>query len=233
LVTDTVMMFGAGSAGPHGWATDRGLLVGEGGWVLNLQLQMPREVALALRGSDWQARFDPACTVPPTVELSDDAVDRDAAAAAATAVGEVAPCWRSARVGRWGCEGGRGQRAGPAPVGQGGERHDTWVRFWLDLAYAADLIAPTEDDKVAPAARYETWRSRQPADVLAELLAAWRELKCAPLYVTEPTRPALAWPEDGALPCRPRTAVLATAGDLPPGRGVADPGDLTAVVRWR
>jgi hypothetical protein len=233
VVPGLMMVSGAGGAGPHGWATDRGLLMADGiGWEFSLV--MPREVALALRGPDWRAPFDPGCPVPPTVALPAGAVERDAAAAATAVVGEVAAVLeecsrRPLALRKAGGVGARELRRLAKAV----DVTETRVRLWLDLAYAADLVAPSEEGTVAPTARYDRWRSRQPADALVDLLAAWRRLECAPLYVTEPARPALAWPDDGTLPCRLRTAVLAAAADLPPGRGVADPGGLAAVVRWR
>lgn len=73
-------LYGRKVPGPAQWAVDRGLIAGAGHW--GAPLQMPCEVALALRGADYRLPFEPVPPARPTVPVAGEAVEREAAAAA-------------------------------------------------------------------------------------------------------------------------------------------------------
>ena len=76
------------------WALERGLLLPDD-WD---HIQLPGEVGMALRGPAWQAPFDPHPPAFADVDAPTAAVDREAAAAAGTAVAHLTRSWTSVRA---------------------------------------------------------------------------------------------------------------------------------------
>lgn len=212
------------------WALDRGLLV-EVEWAT---MMLPREVALAVRGPDYHAPFDPE---PPAVIVVDDdpaAVAGEAAGAAGRALGQVTALLdqvssRPVALLRSGGVGVRELRRLAVVIGADAPT----ARLWLEVASAAGLLAPG-DGGLLVTETYDQWRATEPADQLVPLVSAWWELAGIPLYTAglEPPPPALIGVVDPSLALRLRRGLLGCAAELAPGR-VADPATLVARVGWR
>ncbi|GIF66110.1 DNA-binding protein [Asanoa ishikariensis] len=214
------------------WALDRGLVFPDG-WR---RATMPREVAVALRGPDWHAPFDPR---PPALAVNlapAAAVEREAVAAGTLAVQRVGALLDLAEQSplaflRSGGVGPRELRRAAKLTGA----DETEMRLWLELGYAAGLLGLV-DETVAPTAAYDEWRAATPAERLATLLTTWLTLPTVPTADRRPgggpplaaLLPDLAWAPvlDG------RPGLLRLLGTLPPGRGAAADG-IPAALRWR
>ncbi|MFJ6214341.1 helicase-associated domain-containing protein [Streptomyces sp. NPDC092296] len=232
----TRFLFRAAGSGDPGadWLAARGLLLPAGTDLVEL----PREVAEALRTERTGVAFDPA--PPPVAGLlplpPGAAGEAQAAAGAAAsrvelllrAVAEQPPAVRKA--------GGiavrdtrRLAKAAGVPEAQ--------TRLWLDLAANADLLAPVRDEppktrgrrpappppaRIVPTERYDGWLAAAPADRLLPLLATWAVVPEVFSHWPdeEQTPVALVAPQDPlAVPLR--LALLAALDGLPPGQGPA------------
>jgi hypothetical protein len=213
------------------WAIERGLLVSES-WQL---AEMPREVALAIRGRDWHAPFNPTPPVPALVPVDDRAVRREAAVAAAAALDEVAalldqcsltpPALRKA--------GGIGARelrrlSKTAGVAESG------IRLWLEVSEAAGLLTLNEHAAVVTE-EYDEWRVAEPAKRLGTVLTAWLELPALPLLdagTDDPPRPApLSRDALGRIAVEVRRVLLKAVAEHGDGRAPADT-ELGPLIRW-
>ncbi|MGW3458104.1 helicase-associated domain-containing protein [Streptomyces olivaceoviridis] len=215
------------------WALERGLLVqdrrGYG------TARMPAEVALALRGPDWRAPFDPAPPDVPVMPVTPAAVDREATAAAmafgAHAASVLTVCAASppARL----KSGGIGARE-LSRVGKAARCDDVAVRMVLEMAYAAGLLA-RDGDRVSATEGYDAWAQQEPAGQFAVLLQAWRAMHLTPGQARDEdgrSLPVLA----GRPPCggclQARKGLLTAAARLPVGQGVKSHADLGPLVAW-
>ncbi|BEL09314.1 helicase-associated domain-containing protein [Actinoplanes sichuanensis] len=172
---------------PVPWAIERGLVVPSmwGG------SQMPREVALALRG-DGSAPFD---IVPPGLVLTPIAteiVEREATAAAAetlAAAVAVVDCLSSAPVPllKTGGMGVREVRRVARTAGQDEDR----TRLTLEMLTAGGLVEASEAG-LTPSAVYDEYAAGDPADQLLGLVDDWLTMPAGPL----------APPEGSVLPGR-------------------------------
>lgn len=208
------------------WATRRSLLLSDG-WQ---HATMPREVALALRGPDWQPPFTPQ---PPPLRLAavDPAsVEHEASAAAAAAVDAVsamlaAIAHNPATVRKAGGIGAREQRRLAKAVGA----QEATVRLWLELAYTAGLLAPSADQVLLTPA-YDQWLAGEPADRLVPLLAAWWLMPTVPLQDgTVPLVREVAGRLGGEL----RQKLLQSVVRTPGGQRIVDESELGPVLHWR
>ncbi|MFK8848078.1 helicase-associated domain-containing protein [Streptomyces sp. Ac-502] len=215
------------------WALDRGLLVQD--LYRYSAAHMPLEVALALRGPDWSAPFDP---VPPSVQLisvTEAEVERESAAAATAFAAQAATvlsvCSASppARL----KSGGVGARE-LARVRKGSQAPDDVVRIVLETAYAAGLLG-YDSDRVAPTEAYDVWAEQEPSEQFAVLSRAWWSLALTPSLARDEidkALPALA----GAPPCsgslQARHGLLAAAARIPAGQGAEDATGLGQLVAW-
>ncbi|MFF2193657.1 helicase-associated domain-containing protein [Streptomyces sp. NPDC058157] len=224
---------GAGSRPGARWALDRGFLVpdqhGHG------TDRMPAEVALALRGPDWHAPFQP---VPPAAELvpvTAVEADREAAAAAtafaahAASVLSVCSATPAARL----KSGGVGARE-LGRIGKAAHAVDVVVRVALETAHAAGLLA-LDGPGFTATEEYDVWAAQEPAARFAVLLRAWWTLPLTPSETRDEdgrALPALA----GTPPCdgcpQARAGLLAAAARLPAGRGARTSADLGPLVAW-
>ncbi|MEV6244634.1 helicase-associated domain-containing protein [Streptomyces sp. NPDC051742] len=215
------------------WALDRGFLVrnrhGHG------PARMPVEVALALRGPDWQAPFAPVPPAPELVSVPAVEVDREAAAAAtafaAHAASVLSACSAAppARL----KSGGIGARE-LARIGKAAQADEAAVRITLEIAYSAGVLA-ADGNHVAPTAAYDTWAAQEPAARFAELLHTWWNLQFTPSQARNEdykALPAVA----GAPPCggclQARRGLLTAAATLAEGQGVKAATDLGPLVAW-
>ncbi|MFF4577805.1 helicase C-terminal domain-containing protein [Streptomyces sp. NPDC001373] len=230
------VMFGSPGPDPEPgarWALDRGLLIQERHRYG--PARVPAEVALALRGPDWHAPFQP---VPPSVGLApitSREVDREASAAAsafaAGAASVLAACSTTAPARLK--SGGIGARE-LARIGKAAQADDAAVRLTLETAHAAGLLA-RDGDRVAPTDAYDAWAEQEPSEQFAILLQAWRNLPLTPTQARDEDNkalPALV----GAPPCngcvQARHGLLDAAARLPAGQGARVASHLGPLVAW-
>ncbi|EGX55775.1 hypothetical protein SZN_31139 [Streptomyces zinciresistens K42] len=215
------------------WALDRGLLIQDRQQIG--PVRMPAEVALALRGPDWHAPFEPLPPEPQLVPITAAEVEREAAAAAtafaAGAASVLSVCAAAPPVRLK--SGGIGARE-LARLGKAAQAGDAVVRLALETAYAAGLLA-RDGDRVPPTEVYDTWAEQEPAEQLAVLLRAWRDLPLTPTRARDEddkALPALAGAPacDGCL--QARHGLLTAAAGLPAGQGVKVASELGPLVSW-
>ncbi|AKH86773.1 hypothetical protein AA958_14765 [Streptomyces sp. CNQ-509] len=216
------------------WALERGLLV-QGRYSGYGPVRIPAEVALALRGADWHAPFEPVPPVVRTASVAPAEVDREAAAAATAFAGHAASvlgaCAASPPTRLK--SGGVGARE-LSRIGKAAQCDDIVVRLVLETAYTAGLLA-RDGDRVAATEGYDAWAEQEPAEQVTVLFQAWRTLPLTPTQTRDTdgkALPALA----GAPPCsgcvRARDGLLTAAAGLPADQGVKSPEDLGPLVAW-
>jgi hypothetical protein len=235
---------------PVRWAADRGLL-----WYQDWDVaEMPREVALALRGRDYHAPFDPRPPAVATAAVDPGAVDQTAAVAAghlldrACALLDLAAKTPLSTI----KTGGVGQRE-IKRVAKLLRCTEDEIRILLEVAFGAGLIGEFDNAvRVTPAKA--RWMEGGPAQRYAALAQAWWTSPRSALRVPEGPRPAaLADTEYGEVGVAVRRALLVALSRLPAGSaadmtgladdpggpdrfGKADPiGEavgITGYVRW-
>ncbi|MEU9434061.1 helicase C-terminal domain-containing protein [Streptomyces sp. NPDC048252] len=218
------------------WLLDRGLLLPTAPGTVVL----PREVALHLREGRAHRTAEP---VPPTVEPvathRPQVVDATAAGQAYTTLATVEELLKD-----W-------HEGGPSVLRAGGlsvrdlkrtavalDVSEPMAAFWVELAYAAGLLASDgeADERYAATPEYDEWLERPPADRWAQLAQAWlaatrtsgvvggRDLKERALSALGPGLDRSAAPEV-------RHRVLTLLAGLPEG-AVPDPEAVLARLRW-
>ncbi len=207
-------------------------------------VQLPRQVALALRGG--RLHRHPACD-PPSVEhtlLDPDVVDAAAGGRAADLVVLVTEV-----VDLWGARPPRVLRTGGLSVRDLGRLSThlevgTHEAAWLlETAHAAGLVGvddgarrSAEDAAWAPTARADDWLEETAGRRWAELARAWWTTSAAPSLVgsAEGGGRVNALSTQTSFPLarvRRHDAVAALAA-LPPGAAPTEEG-LAALLRWR
>lgn len=223
------------SRSPAQWAAERGLLIRPDEW--GAELEMPAEVALALRGPDWTAPFDPLPPQPPVAARSPEVVTQDAAAAGAAALRLVSALADEAgrtpiTVLKAGGVGTRELRRLAKRTGAA----EAEVRLGLAVGHQAGLLAFTEAG-LAPTEEYDDWLRHEPAQRLATLLTAWWALPYVPTADTDGAwTPAPRWRGARELRAAVLRAAAGLAGPEPTGRedrvaGV-EPSALADLVLW-
>jgi hypothetical protein len=218
------------------WLLDRGLLLPTAPGTVVL----PREVALHLRAGRAHRAPEP---VPPVVEAAaahrPQVVDATAAGQALTALGTVEELLKE-----W-------DEGGPAVLRAGGlsvrdlkrtavalDVSEPVAAFWVELAYAAGLIASDgeADERYAATPAYDEWLERPAAERWGLLAEAWlaatrtsgliggRDAKDRTLSALGPGLDRSAAPEV-------RHRVLALLAGLPEG-AAPDPGSVLARLHW-
>ncbi|MGI5213917.1 helicase C-terminal domain-containing protein [Plantactinospora sp. CA-290183] len=215
------------------WAVRHGLLVRDG-WR---HVELPAEVAIALRGPDWRAPFDPLPPRPELAEVDPDAVAREAAAAALAAVERMTSLLDAVETApvallRAGGVGTRELRRLARSVGC----PEPELRFWLELGYAAGLLGIAAE-RVRPTGAYDEWAATPPAERLPVLLRAWLRLPAAPLAERPPelgpTPAALLRDGTALVAADLRAELLRCASELPEGHAVGGPDGPAGTLRWR
>ncbi|MFJ7293348.1 helicase-associated domain-containing protein [Streptomyces collinus] len=218
------------------WLLDRGLLLPTAPGTVVL----PREVALHLRRGLAHRAPEP---VPPVVETAavhrPQVVDSAAAGQAYTALATVEELLKD-----W-------DEGGPAVLRAGGlsvrdlkrtavalDVPEPAAAFWVELAYAAGLIASDgeADERYAATPAYDEWLEQPPAERWSRLVTAWlaatrtaglvggRDAKDRTLSALGPGLDRSAAPEV-------RHRVLALLAGLPEGAAPAA-GPVLARLRW-
>jgi hypothetical protein len=231
----TAAVRAAGAATPVQWLLARGLLLPAG----QHNVVLPREAALALRAG--RAHRTPQPLPPPMapVQRTVKTVDATAAGQAFTAVRTVTDLLKEWETG------------GPAVLRAGGisvrdlrrtaaalDLTEPQTAFWLELAYAAGLVAADGevDEAYAPTPAADEWLLLPAEQQWAALAAAWlAATRTAGLVGTrDPKGRALAalGPDlDRSLAPRVRGGALRLLAALPPG-SAASRADLLARLRW-
>ncbi|MEU2374834.1 helicase C-terminal domain-containing protein [Streptomyces misionensis] len=218
------------------WLLDRGLLLPTAPGTVVL----PREVALHLRAGRAHREPEP---LPPAVEPAavhrPQVVDATAAGQAHTALATVEELLTD-----W-------NEGGPAVLRAGGlsvrdlkrtaialDAPEPVAAFWVELAYAAGLLASDgeADERYAATPFYDEWLQRPPAERWARLAQAWltgtrtsglvggRDAKDRTLSALGPGLDRSAAPEV-------RHRVLTLLAGLPAGTA-PDPDSVLARLRW-
>ncbi len=218
------------------WLLDRGLLLPTAPGTVVL----PREVALRLRAGRAHRTTEP---VPPPVEAAaahrPQLVDATAAGQAYTALATVEELLKD-----W-------HEGGPAVLRAGGlsvrdlkrtavalDVPEPVAAFWVELAYAAGLLASDgeADERYAATPAYDEWRERPAGERWARLATAWLAATRTPGPVGERdakdrTLSALGPGLDRSAAPEVRHRVLALLAGLPEG-AAPDAGSLLARLRW-
>ncbi|QCX77392.1 hypothetical protein C9F11_18700 [Streptomyces sp. YIM 121038] len=222
---------------PHlRWLLDRGLLLPTAPGTVVL----PREAALHLRGGRAHRVLEPS---PPAVEVAREhrpqVVDATAAGQAYTALATVEELLKD-----W-------DEGGPAVLRAGGlsvrdlkrtavalDAAEPQAAFWVELAYAAGLLAADgeADERYAATPAYDSWQELPPAERWARLATAWYEATRTPGLVggrdsKDRTLSALGPGLDRSAAPEVRHRVLALLAGLPEGAAPAEESVLDR-LRW-
>ncbi|MEU3030124.1 DNA-binding protein, partial [Streptomyces incarnatus] len=218
------------------WLLDRGLLLPTAPGTVVL----PREVALHLRAGRAHREPEP---LPPAVEAAathrPQGVDATAAGQAHTALATVEELLKD-----W-------DEGGPAVLRAGGlsvrdlkrtavalDVPEPVAAFWVELAYAAGLLASDgeADERYAATPFYDEWLERPPAERWALLAGAWLTATRAPGLVggrdaKDRTLSALGPGLDRSAAPEVRHRVLTLLSGLPAGAAPAPESVLTR-LHW-
>ncbi|MEU9041960.1 MULTISPECIES: helicase C-terminal domain-containing protein [unclassified Kitasatospora] len=223
---------------PVEWLLARGLLLptSPGSVVL------PRELALHLRGGRTHRTVEPVQPEPAPAAAPRDpqVVDSAAAGQAHTAVKTVEEL-----LDGWGLTPPLTLRAGGLGVrdlkraAQALEATEQQTAFWLELSYAAGLLAPDGgvDERWAPTPRYDAWLQLDTAERWSVLATAWLAATRVPALTGTQDgkgrpRAALGPELDRTLAPSVRRAALALLAELPPGTA-ATAEELLPALRWQ
>ncbi|MFF3322146.1 helicase-associated domain-containing protein [Streptomyces sp. NPDC002889] len=221
---------------PVQWLRDRGLLLP----TTLRTVVLPREAALHLRAGRAHRSPEPAPpSVGPGAEYRPQVVDNAAAGQAYTALATIEDLLKD-----W-------HEGGPAVLRAGGlsvrdlkrtaqalDTTEQLAAFWLELAYAAGLLASDgeADERYAPTPAYDEWLTRPAAERWADLATAWLTATRTPgLVGTQDTKGrtlSVLGPElDRSAASEVRHRVLHLLSTLPAGTA-PDPETLLARLRW-
>ncbi|QNS04930.1 helicase C-terminal domain-containing protein [Streptomyces xanthii] len=218
------------------WLLDRGLLLPTSPGTVVL----PREAALHLRGGRAHRVLEP---LPPEVAAKathrPQVVDETAAAEAYTALATVEELLKD-----W-------DEGGPAVLRAGGlsvrdlkrtatalDTSEQTAAFWVELAYAAGLVASDgeADERYAATPALDEWLELPPAERWVPLAAAWLTATRTPGLVggrdgKDRTLSALGPHLDRSAAPEVRHRVLSLLADLPQG-AAPDPESVVARLAW-
>ncbi|SDG20859.1 Helicase conserved C-terminal domain-containing protein [Sinosporangium album] len=217
---------------PEKWAADHGLLF-RPSWDV---AEMPREVALAVRGAGYRAPFTPAAPEVAAIPVDPETVDHLMTLAAPHAVERAAALLDNTAKSPLPLlkTGGVGVREIRRVARETGCDEDE-SRVSLEICAVARLLAfDQEAGGLVPTERFDRWRLSDAATRLRVLLAAWWRMSRSSLrrvdgrYVT-----VLGDDPDGATLARARHALFDVLATLPVGTAVADRASLVHSTRWR
>ncbi|HEY9524257.1 MAG TPA: helicase-associated domain-containing protein, partial [Thermopolyspora sp.] len=217
---------------PEKWASDRGLLF-RTQWDI---AEMPREVALALRGPDYHAPFTPEPPDIATVPVDGAAAAHEMCLAASHAVDRAAALLENTDKTPLPLlkNGGVGVREVRRIARESGCSEEE-TRLLLEVCAVARLIALDEPaGGLMPTNRFDTWRLEDAPARLRVLLASWWRMERSSLRRVDGRHPTVLGDEPtGETVARVRWAVLSTLADLPAGVTFATLPELVQAVHWR
>ncbi|MET3805536.1 hypothetical protein ABIB25_002540 [Nakamurella sp. UYEF19] len=158
------------------WGQARGLLFG----YSVSEAEMPAPIAMALRSRTFRASFHPLPPDLPSAEARPDQLDAKAGAAA-TNVDSLSLSVLDAIAALpipLLAKGGVGVRE-VAKLAERTKAGVDEVRIVIELAFSAELLVRS-DSRLVTGPEFARWRSAEPADRVAELLAAWWNLSHVP-----------------------------------------------------
>ena len=202
-------------------------------------VELPRQLALALRGENPMGQVQPEEPIPELAEVTE--VD-------STAAGEALELLRHAELllDAWGAEPPDVLRSGGVGVrelrrlAKSMEVEEQRVTFLVELVVGAGLVANSEeaDPQWVPTTQADTWLAAGPDHRWSTLAQAWLDLPRLPgLVGARDEKDRLLGPlsEDLRRPLAPRDRrrVLGVLDELPSGHGVVRTEDVGAVLAWR
>lgn len=207
---------------------DAGFVIRDG-W----EYELPREIALALRGDGWKPALTGQPEVPAGPVPESDGVDVALAAIErARALAELAATESVAEL-KSGGVGVREVRRVAKALGLP-EREAV---LWLDVVFAADLIGSEQGERLIATTLLDDWLERPAGRRWRALAESWLGLPQAPTHrvvgCCEEHMTPLPPPYEFACEAgRIRRAVLQTLRTLPPGMG-AEADKMGEAVAWR
>ena len=217
---------------PEKWAADHALLF-RTRWDL---AEMPREVALALRGPDYHPPFTPDPPDVATVRVDPETVEREMCLAAPHVLDRAAALLENTDKTPLPLlkNGGVGVREVRRVAREtGGTEAET--RLLLEVCAVARLIALDEAaGGLVPTERFDAWRLEDAPARLRVLLAAWWRMERSSLRRQDGRYPTVLGDEpSGETVARIRWAVLSALAALPEGTTFATLPELVQAVHWR
>ncbi|MFD0918931.1 helicase-associated domain-containing protein [Saccharopolyspora rosea] len=203
-------------------------------------VELPRQLALAVRGDRPMGPVEPEEPAPELADHGQSAVDAAGAGEALELLRHVESLLRAwdedpPDVLRSGGVGVRDVRRTAKAV----EIDENRLALLVELAVAANLVANSEDAEPQwlPTVQSDTWLASPPEQQWAALVAAWLDLPRLPgLIGARDEKDRLLGPlaEDLRRPLAPRDRrrVLDYLDELPSGHG-ARPDDVATVLAWR
>lgn len=209
------------------WLTQHGFLL-PSGWDAG---QMPREVALALRGADYHPILG---TDQPALHTA------QAGTPAAPHVSIVDGVRRM--LGVLGISPGQQLAAGGVGVRElrrlmkeltaaEGE-----VRLWLELAAAMGLLRPDGNGEILPTRSADAWLAEPPGRQLIDLVTAWQTVGPVPTHRVgseDKALPALGPDDTTQIGRTLRADLLRLLTEYPEGTAVTDLDSLVDLIAWR
>ncbi|WP_327103110.1 helicase-associated domain-containing protein [Nonomuraea glycinis] len=216
---------------PEKWSADHGLLY-RPSWNV---AEMPREVALCLRGPGYHPPFAPRPPEVATIPVDPEEVDHLMTLAAPHVVERCAalldntsktplPLLKS---------GGVGVREVRRVAKETGCDEDE-TRLLLEICAVARLLAWDEPSGgMVPTERFDRWRLDEGSARLRVLLSAWWRMERSSLRRSDGKYgTVLGDDQSGAAVARIRRAVLSVLLHLPSGTAFADRAALVGNVHW-
>ncbi|MCI2420379.1 helicase-associated domain-containing protein [Saccharopolyspora sp. K220] len=203
-------------------------------------VELPRQLALAVRGDRPMGAVEPDEPLPELTEPSRSTVDETAGGAALEMLRHVEALLQS-----WGEEPPDVLRSGGVGVrdlrrtAKAVEIDENQLGLLVELAVAANLVANSEgaEPQWVPTIQSDTWLASPPEQRWATLAQTWLDLPRLPGLIgarDEKERLLNPLSEDLRRPLAPkdRRRVLDYLDELPGGYG-ARPDDVATVLRWR
>ncbi|MEV0592491.1 helicase-associated domain-containing protein [Nonomuraea cavernae] len=216
---------------PEKWSADHGLLYRPSWHVA----EMPREVALCLRGPGYHPPFTPGASEVATIPIDPEEVDHLMTLAAPHVVERCAALLDNTSKAPLPLlkTGGVGVREVRRIAKETGCDEDE-TRLLLEICAVARLLALDEKSGgMVPTERFDRWRLDEGSARLRVLLSAWWRMERSSLRrIDGKYGTVLGDDQAGAAVARIRRAVLTTLAHLPAGTAFADRNGLVRDVHW-
>ena len=216
---------------PEKWSADHGLLYRPSWHVA----EMPREVALGLRGPGYHPPFTPEPPEVVTIPIDPEEVDHLMTLAAPHVVERCAALLDNTSKAPLPLlkTGGVGVREVRRVAKETGCDEDE-TRLLLEICAVARLLAWDESSGgMIPTERFDRWRLDEGSARLRVLLSAWWRMERSSLRkIDGKYGTVLGDDQSGAAVARVRRAVLSVLSHLPSGTAFADRAGLVRNVHW-